>query len=426
MNYAHLPQFLFTEEEFNNKSKCAQCKIKCLNCGEVFIRTKDRLLPQFNSIGENSKFKDLYLKQIQCCSKCKNVYSPTHIMVDCECGYCHKKFQRLLTRVKDTKTNLQFCCQKCSRMYYSKNDIARQEWTEFEHTNPNGNFLFTKEDYDKVKGPKSRLQKLLPVKCLNCENTFYTSAADVKDFYCSAVHGVPKTNNLRFCSQKCFGESCKTGKELICDMCGKTFYRKLSEYNVERKYGKVFCSHECSQNFLYTSDEVRKDRLFWSGSRSKCEKYLEYFLRMLFPDLQLDCCRRDVLNNRLELDLYFPEKKIAIEVNGQYHYRPVNDKHMDDFIKYQQRDKLKRQLCEEKGISLIEINTCDLSTFYFRKANEVVIKPTLDKLRDIMKINFDYEEVNHILTRLQLEHSELITGHYANFLKTIKTVPLTE
>lgn len=179
MNYVHLPQFLFTEEEFNNKSKCAQCNIKCLNCGEVFIRTKDRLLPQFNSIEENSKFKDLYLKQIQCCSKCKNVYNPQHIMVDCECGYCRKKFQRPLWRVKDTKTKLQFCSQKCSRMYYADNNISRSQadlsWVD---ENPSGTMMFTAKEAQQANTPKTYYQKLLSCKCKTCGGVFKISVGN--------------------------------------------------------------------------------------------------------------------------------------------------------------------------------------------------------------------------------------------------------
>lgn len=253
MQYIHLPQFLFTEEEFNNKSKCEQCKIKCLNCGEVFIRTKDRLLPQFNSIDENSKFKDLYLKQIQCCSKCKNVYSPQHIMVDCECGYCHKKFQRPLWRVKDTKTKLQFCSQKCSRMYYADNNISRSQadlsWVD---ENPSGTMMFTAKEAQQANTPKTYYQKLLPCKCKTCGGIFKISVGELLDY-----HSKP-TAKLQYCSQICHGKdkSYIEVRKTNCAYCDHELYRNYntkenSFLNSSYKFvERSFCDQNCAAKMV--------------------------------------------------------------------------------------------------------------------------------------------------------------------------------
>lgn len=48
----------------------------------------------------------------------------------------------------------------------------------------------------------------------------------------------------------------------------------------------------------------------------------------------------------LELDIFFPERKIAIEYNGIYWHSKRN---------VQKRDKIKQQICEENGIKLIII-----------------------------------------------------------------------
>ena len=64
-------------------------------------------------------------------------------------------------------------------------------------------------------------------------------------------------------------------------------------------------------------------------------------------------------NTRLELDFFIEETLIAFEVQGEQHYKfvPFFHKSEDDFRKHQLRDQQKRDLCEGKGIKLIEIFT---------------------------------------------------------------------
>ncbi len=60
---------------------------------------------------------------------------------------------------------------------------------------------------------------------------------------------------------------------------------------------------------------------------------------------------------KLELDVYVPEHKIAFEYQGQQHLHPINAWGGDEaFEKLQMRDERKRQLCSQLGIILIEID----------------------------------------------------------------------
>ena len=103
--------------------------------------------------------------------------------------------------------------------------------------------------------------------------------------------------------------------------------------------------------------------------RSKLEIYVARRLKEDFPDLTLEECNRTLLDC-LELDLYFPEVKIAIEINGGMHYRFVRYFHrtQENFEKQQQRDLKKKELCEELGIRLVEIP--NLKHFSNRYAQE--------------------------------------------------------
>lgn len=56
----------------------------------------------------------------------------------------------------------------------------------------------------------------------------------------------------------------------------------------------------------------------------------------------------------LRLDIYIPEIRVAIEYNGQQHYRPIEYfGGLSSFEAGQRRDQLKAELCEKFGVKLI-------------------------------------------------------------------------
>jgi hypothetical protein len=86
--------------------------------------------------------------------------------------------------------------------------------------------------------------------------------------------------------------------------------------------------------------------------RSKLEEHVEKELQhriskeLLFND-------KSVIGS--ELDIYDPEKKIAIELNGLLHYAPIyGEEKLNKIIK---NDKEKVTKCEELGIRLVVIDT---------------------------------------------------------------------
>jgi hypothetical protein len=61
-----------------------------------------------------------------------------------------------------------------------------------------------------------------------------------------------------------------------------------------------------------------------------------------------------VEGNRLELDGYNKELTLAFEYQGEYHYRQVDVHHQSKTLEeVQSYDKMKAELCEEKGVDLI-------------------------------------------------------------------------
>lgn len=61
--------------------------------------------------------------------------------------------------------------------------------------------------------------------------------------------------------------------------------------------------------------------------------------------------------NYLELDCFNPELRLAIEYNGIQHYKytPYFHKTVESFTIQKYRDYIKKQLCKENGVRLIEV-----------------------------------------------------------------------
>lgn len=67
---------------------------------------------------------------------------------------------------------------------------------------------------------------------------------------------------------------------------------------------------------------------------------------------------KQLTGRRLQLDFYLPEMKIAIEVQGEQHYRQISRFHPTRarFDEAQRRDELKRQACAYQNIQLLTID----------------------------------------------------------------------
>jgi len=72
---------------------------------------------------------------------------------------------------------------------------------------------------------------------------------------------------------------------------------------------------------------------------------------------------------RLELDFYVEELNIAIEVQGTQHYiyTPHFHQNYSGFKNQLERDKVKRQICQQHNIELIEVDTYD-------EAHDIILK----------------------------------------------------
>lgn len=148
-----------------------------------------------------------------------------------------------------------------------------------------------------------------------------------------------------FCTRNCYRTYQNTQKEYVCCFCGATVYRSISQFQ-KSKSGNVFCNHSCAASYNNRNKQT-------GCRRSKLERYIEEQIKSAYPDLE--CLYNDKTIIESELDFYFPALKLAIELNGLFHYEPIYGQ--DKLEKIKDNDNQKMILCYQQGIELCVIDS---------------------------------------------------------------------
>lgn len=188
-----------------------------------------------------------------------------------------------------------------------------------------------------------------------------------------------------FCNCTCAGNfngknlSEKASQEINCSYCGNIFTRRKG-LNVARKTKEQklnFCSKQCKGTYDSTIPKgIHDPNSSFVKNRSALEIFIEEKIKSYFPYIALNLNNRSVLG--LELDFYLPELNLAFEINGLVHYKAIYGEDM--FIKIQEKDNRKIQLCNEKEIDLITVKS--IVRFYESVGEKIwneEIKPELLK-----------------------------------------------
>lgn len=185
--------------------------------------------------------------------------------------------------------------------------------------------------------------------CLMCSRSFTTLMTYVK------------RKQGKFCSNRCsrahnnITSSLKRKNKAIdiahCTTC-KGSMPKYIKGGVLRK----FCSRSCSA--IYNNKHKK-----YGTRRSKVEIWLESKLSLIYPDLKIEYNAKSAIGS--ELDIYIPSLKLAIELNGVFHYEPIFGK--DKLGKIQSNDQNKFQACQRLGISLCIIDISQQT--YFKESS---------------------------------------------------------
>ncbi len=183
--------------------------------------------------------------------------------------------------------------------------------------------------------------KTATTQCENCNKEFQ---------YRSAVATSRMNHNITpptFCSRRCHYEF--RGKRdtvvISCTQCNTPVKRRRSAIK-KNKSGRFFCSKSCAATYNNTHKAH-------GTRRSKLEAYLESKLRSEFPNLEIICNGKEAIGS--ELDFYFPQLRLAIELNGFLHYEPIYG--TDRLERIQANDQQKFIACNAADIELCIIDS---------------------------------------------------------------------
>lgn len=91
-------------------------------------------------------------------------------------------------------------------------------------------------------------------------------------------------------------------------------------------------------------------------SRWKREAQLFQIVRELFPDQRILREASPEWLGRMRLDIYLPELQLALEHQGEQHYRPIGAFGGEGaYTRVVERDALKRQLCRENEVEVLDV-----------------------------------------------------------------------
>lgn len=113
---------------------------------------------------------------------------------------------------------------------------------------------------------------------------------------------------------------------------------------------------------IFKSNESPRERYvpedgFTSKLELQSKVILENVFKKPFERIRPDFLRNDVTGQNLEIDLYNEELRLAVEVQGEQHYKftPFFQKNKEAFMNQKYRDEMKKEKCRQNGVILIEV-----------------------------------------------------------------------
>lgn len=180
-------------------------------------------------------------------------------------------------------------------------------------------------------------QTKIELECPECLKPFFRSKNVIQSKF-----GKYNKNNKIYCSFECSAKHKTYAKNVLCKQCNKNFIKSLNQI---KKIKNHFCSRSCAAKYNNTH-KVKGYR------RSKLEQWLEITIKKIFPNIEMICNGTDINH---ELDIYFPKLKLAVELNGIFHYKAIYG--INKLISTQDNDNKKIQACLEANIHLLIIDT---------------------------------------------------------------------
>ena len=155
-------------------------------------------------------------------------------------------------------------------------------------------------------------------------------------------------NALKSICGKTF-QSTQLPQKLECEYCYKEVYKLPCNIRQNKHH---FCSLSCSSKYMQKNKS--------SGTnKSKVELYIKQGVISKYPKLKMSFNNRSLLGK--ELDIYIDGLRLAFEINGIFHYKPIFG--LEKLQKTQQNDRYKCKQCNKLGITLVVIDVTFMNVF---------------------------------------------------------------
>jgi hypothetical protein len=108
---------------------------------------------------------------------------------------------------------------------------------------------------------------------------------------------------------------------------------------------------------LSSTSTTKKHGKKVNKTEEECRAIIQKIYNEEFQSLRPDFLKNPYTNKNLELDCYNARMNLALEYNGQQHYRYTPYFHGDkkNFYSQVHRDDWKRKKCRENGVTLVEV-----------------------------------------------------------------------
>ena len=203
----------------------------------------------------------------------------------------------------------------------------------------------------------SRSGECLSTKYIN-DATHMKWKCEIGHIWKTTINNIQKGSWCRKCHlRKIKAKALEKIITYVCDIGGKLLTHDENLFNCDLGLMELSGTWQCNKDHTWTMTFEKISAGRWCPecrykSETICRKFFEEYMSYNFPKKRLKCM------DRLELDGYCDEVKLAFEYNGLQHYQFVPFFHrngISDLEKQNERDERKQRLCQENNIQLITI-----------------------------------------------------------------------
>ena len=343
-----LPYKSFTKFQTLAKGVRASIQVKEIKCRTTYNKQsmeKLALIVGAKKTGVGGKFLSQEYKGLNISSKW-------------QCGKCGKVWN---TSPNAVLYREQWCirCQGRETWTY-KQMITLAEKRGLEKTGVEGKFLTSKKDYESRSHPDMSIYLW---ECGKCGHIWETSANNVKrGSWCRVCQYNLLSNKFRTPYYELVALAKKIG--IVKTGYAGKFLSSKEEYVKARDPSHHKFEWECGKcKSIFEMDITHVRRPQWcptctEGESEKiCRGFFERVFQAKFPKQRPEWLVNPFSGGQMHLDGYCKKLELAFEFNGPQHYvfYPKYHRKYGDFVKQQERDSIKSQLCKKNGITLIVV-----------------------------------------------------------------------